>query len=276
MAKPAEDLSKSTEALSVGHLACTYLFHSGFVNPPGTRIRPHFHDCWHVDVILEGRLEVLFGHTALPLPAGSLVVVPAGVWHEFRGEKEGHRGWSVKFKVEGCPRSETGWVSPVGGVVRPLTDLLRDLLPDRRMVDGADRATVDHLLAALVSAECLPRLTPRPGVRDQLVRLARERGGRPLTVREAAERLGFSSSRLAARLREEGAPSAKTLIDHVRADIARGRLIYTEENVGEVAESLEFPDIYSFSRFYKRMTGKPPTGIQRGGEKRSVTERRGV
>lgn len=259
MAKKPINLSKTTEGHSSQRLSCTYRFHNGFNHPPRRRVSPHQHECWHVDVMREGDSEVVFGDSLMSFSAGSCVFVPAGVRHEFRGGGRRWKGWSVKFAMAGCPSPAKGWVVPIDNRLRPLTDLLQRHLPEDRMVEGAELAVVDHLLAALISMQWLPCLAPPPGLHDRLVRLVRERGGRPLTVREAGERLGLSPSRLTTRMREEADTSPKEVIDHIRADIAGRRLRYTDENVGEVADALGFSDIYSFSRFYKRVTGTPPS-----------------
>ena len=52
--------------------------------------------------------------------------------------------------------------------------------------------------------------------------------------------------------------STKEFIDHERAKIAKRLLKYSEMNVSEIADLMEFDDAYCFSKFFRRITGIPP------------------
>jgi AraC-like DNA-binding protein len=55
----------------------------------------------------------------------------------------------------------------------------------------------------------------------------------------------------------------KRYVDRERCRVAESLVMYSDLNVGEIAESLNFIDIYSFSRFFKRQTGKSPRDFRK-------------
>jgi AraC family transcriptional activator of pobA len=50
----------------------------------------------------------------------------------------------------------------------------------------------------------------------------------------------------------------KRYLDRKRADYAQRALIYADANVSLVADQMGFPDPFTFSRFFKRVTGENP------------------
>jgi AraC-like DNA-binding protein len=50
----------------------------------------------------------------------------------------------------------------------------------------------------------------------------------------------------------------KTYLDLERAKVASRLLEYSDLNITEIAETLDFPDVFSFSRFFRRVVGMSP------------------
>ena len=74
------------------------------------------------------------------------------------------------------------------------------------------------------------------------------------------EQLAVSRSQLHYRFSKStnGSTDIKAFIEDVLLSLAEKHLRYSTMNVSEIASELNFPSIYSFSRFYKRKTGKSP------------------
>lgn len=88
--------------------------------------------------------------------------------------------------------------------------------------------------------------------------IIKARNGKVLTVAEAAGKLGYSRSHLSLLFKQEYGVPLKTFIDQERIEIAKSLLAYTEMNISETAIAMGFNDVYYFSNFFKRLTGKSP------------------
>ena len=85
-----------------------------------------------------------------------------------------------------------------------------------------------------------------------------ENAARRTTLDDVAGAVGYSRSYLAAEFRRHAGRNIKAAIDRARAETAARLLLYSDRSVTEVASTLDFPDVYSFSRFFRRTTGKSP------------------
>ena len=81
---------------------------------------------------------------------------------------------------------------------------------------------------------------------------------------DVARKLGMTTRTLSRRLRAEGT-SHQHLLDAMRRKVADGYLRTTAMSASEIAYELGFADTSSFSRAFKRWTGKTPSGYRQGG-----------
>ncbi len=264
MAEHADNLAKST-AFAPPALRCRYLFHSHFPDHgPGT-VPAHVHPFWHVDCFFAGQavLETLEG--TVEMGPGVNVIIPAGVRHGFRYLSDRSSWLSIKADVEGHPPLDHARAAPSSSAAASVVGSLRELLPADQPPPRMVREVAGHLVAALLTAGMArPRSQPA-SLRAQVERILTARHGRPLTVAEAAETLGYSASHLSGRFRREEGMAIKTFIDRTRASLACQRLVYDDRSVTAVAAAMGFADIYAFSRFFKRVCGQSPTEFRRGG-----------
>lgn len=79
----------------------------------------------------------------------------------------------------------------------------------------------------------------------------------PVTAIEVARRLRMGTRTLQRRLEQQGT-SFKEVLDRVRADLARAYLLDRALPLGEVAYRVGFSDPSTFSRAFKRWTGRSP------------------
>jgi AraC-like DNA-binding protein len=82
-------------------------------------------------------------------------------------------------------------------------------------------------------------------------------------ISEVADALHMSARTLQRRLEEEGTRYSAVL-DGVRLERARAELADATRSLTEVAFALGFGDLATFSRAFKRWTGKPPGQFRRG------------
>jgi transcriptional regulator GlxA family with amidase domain len=82
--------------------------------------------------------------------------------------------------------------------------------------------------------------------------------GRRWSVAELAERAALSRAQFTRRFTAHtGLPPARYMIN-ARVDRARQLLADTTMSVTRIAAALGYPDVASFSRQYRQVTGSPP------------------
>lgn len=82
--------------------------------------------------------------------------------------------------------------------------------------------------------------------------------GRPWTVEALAETCALSPSRFAARFREVTGQSAMSYVANWRMTVACQRLRDTNDNLDNIANSVGYRDVASFSRAFKALVGQSP------------------
>lgn len=68
----------------------------------------------------------------------------------------------------------------------------------------------------------------------------------------------FDQSHLGAVPPENGGQSLKTYIDEKRGEVAKRLLAFSDLPISAIADQLDFPDVFSFSHFFKRKTDHSP------------------
>jgi AraC family transcriptional activator of pobA len=220
----------------------------------------HRHPFWQLELVISGRQRVRFGRETLPLEKGDLVLIPTDCGHRFDYPYPETETCSVKFSLRGleappgpavvfpCPESEG------------IRDALLALLSQEEPIRRRSVIAVEHLLAALVDLQYHPEGEDR--VEPELVRTVREhleaQGGGPVSVADLAQHTGYSRSRLSELFHEQAGVTMKQYIDEHRAEAAEALLRYSDYNFSRIADTMGFPDLFTFSRFFKRMRGKSP------------------
>jgi len=237
----------------------------------------HAHGHAELCLLLEGRCRFSFDHAGSVLEAGDLVICPAGLAHaEAYGRPgEGYRlaWWNLS---EGEPRLHVTRYTRRGGfAMEHLMNLA--LLP----ADARAKLSVLRALAAAVRRpetevvrEALLTLTlalyrrvldggeAQLDTRAQLVRRAAEfvraNAGRALALADVARAVHVSPNYLTGLFRAEtGTPLGRFILAE-RVALAQRRLREPGASVKAVALELEFVDPFTFSRAFKRVTGRSP------------------
>ena len=81
----------------------------------------------------------------------------------------------------------------------------------------------------------------------------------PLSIKELAAEAGLSSSHFRRKFREELGISLGDYLAERRVSAAKRLLEETPSPVAEIARACGYDTIYSFSRFFRKRTGLPPT-----------------
>lgn len=237
----------------------------------------HAHGHAELCLLLEGRCRFSFEHAGCVLQAGDLVVLPAGLPHAeaYVRPGGGYRlaWWSLN---EAEPRLHVTRYARRGGfAMEHLMNLallpadVRGKLARLRAQAAAPlRPDPDAVREAMLSVTlALYRRVLDGGeaqldTRAQLVRRAadhvRANTGRALTLAEVALAVHVSPNYLTGLFRvETGTPLGRFILAE-RIAVAQRRLRQAGASVKAVASELGFADPFTFSRAFKRVTGRSP------------------
>lgn len=103
-----------------------------------------------------------------------------------------------------------------------------------------------------------PRVHPQAGLVAEMVSWMRLSYARPLKRAELARRAGVSESSLAAAFRSVTGRAPMDYLIELRLAHARRLLRTGRLRVGEIAEKVGVPDVYYFSKLFKRRVGFGP------------------
>jgi AraC family transcriptional activator of pobA len=240
-------------------LQCRYLYHQGVTGRSQSRTVRHTHPFWQIEVALAEGIEARAGAQRWMLDAEDVLIIPAHVPHGFR-YREGSSWLSVKLAVEGRVANEARLTaaSPTRNALRAA---LLSLLPPIGAASAHQREMLSGVLAAMVASvfEEVPAGVPvEAGLVADVRRYIERFGGKPVTVGEVAANLGYSIGHASSEFRRHAGVGLKEFLDRERARRAAEALKYSDLRVGEIAEELGFPDLFAFSRFFRRLTGKSP------------------
>ena len=237
----------------------------------------HAHGHAELCLLLEGRCRFSFEHAGCVLQAGDLVVLPAGLPHAEAYVRPGEvyrlAWWSLN---EAEPRLHVTRYARRGGFAMEHlmnlallpADAREKLAKLRALAASARRPDADAVREAMLSVTlALYRRVLDGGEaqldsRAQLVRRATEfvraNTGRALALADVANAVHVSPNYLTSLFRAEtGTPLGRFVLAE-RIALAQRRLRSAGATVKSVAAELGFADPFTFSRAFKRVTGRAP------------------
>ncbi len=237
----------------------------------------HAHGHAELCLLLEGRCRFSFDRASSVLEEGDLVVCPAGLPHAEAYDRPG-QGYRLAWwnLSEDEPQLHVTRYSRRGGfAMEHLMNLAllpadaREKLARLRTLAAAPRRPDPEALreAMLTVTLALYRRVLAGGAaqldtRAQLVRRAadhvRANPGRALTLADVARAVDVSPNYLTGLFRTEtGTPLGRFILGE-RIASAQNRLRQSGASVKAVAHDLGFADPFTFSRAFKRVTGRSP------------------
>ncbi|MDF3057290.1 MAG: AraC family transcriptional regulator [Rariglobus sp.] len=237
-----------------------------FVRRRRSELRPSdgsdsFHERWVLLVVLAGTGELRRDRQPLRLKPGVVVMVPPLHLHGYINVTPRIHWLFVTFEWPGHMASSEDWRGPrrldaMGR--RRLAAVMGHYLPPER----------DGVMAAAQLLELLrhlyPRTEPAPTSRHSLLTAvqaaAKESPGEKLPL--LARRLGISESHLRTRFRREAGLSLGRYLREAR--LREAALWLREEglSVTAAAERAKYPDVFTFSRAFRRVLGYPPSRVR--------------
>jgi AraC-like DNA-binding protein len=229
------------------------LLSSGARTLPGTSHTGHHqHAFWQLDHCAAGSFSVALASGTLRLRPGHGILLPPGTPHDFRYPR-GARYVSWKFTWEGRAgdaavllADQPGWIGvaqalaadPIAGAVPHLLAAAMHLAGASAPVPSADfAAAVQRHLTTIPPAEW--------------------------SVAAVAQALGLTPGHASSRFRAERGVALKRWLDTRRAEQAAALLVAADRSIADIATACGFPDAFTFSRFFRRVTGESPSAFRK-------------
>ena len=227
----------------------------------------HRHNDHEIIFVEKGRYRGRINDVVVSVPAGGLVILKPGDWHE-DDISAGVRYHALWFRLPRGqllrPETEPGGQVVVDGRAR-WSDHLKQLVATSK--HDASAARLDALLAPLLwdLADVLPReslaapfISQAVGIAADLARIFSRSESRKISVIDLARALSLSPRSLERRCREELGHGPAHAHAKWRLERAAQLMLDTDWPVRAVSDALGYSNPFHFSRAFARLHGLPP------------------
>jgi AraC family transcriptional activator of pobA len=218
----------------------------------------HAHsDCWQIEFIVDGEVEMKTKSKSYKLSSGDAIVIPSGIWHRFIFSENSKDNWSLKFSMEGFKRQREVKLVEDSLAEAFIKRNILEFLPKIRDKELASMA--EYLLGDLVDMKyCQNEFELEAGILKKIRDTIFDSYGLNIKVNDIARKLGYTKEHLNKIFKKQTGVSLKIYIDMERYRQAQKHLAYSDKNISEISSMMGFPDVFAFSRFFKRMNGDSP------------------
>ena len=199
------------------------------------------------------------------LAEGEFWLIPPGLRHRFQKSEEKYRYITLKFKYSDNVRVFKGKDDICCALLNSILSVIKHesgLDPN----SSSAKFVIETMLNGIMTRLAVHHQSRQgePFILSAIKELV-SRYGYNVNIPFAAEQLSMSRSQIHYRFSKStnGSTDIKSFIEDVLLDLAEKHLRYSTMNISEIASELNFPSIYSFSRFYKRKTGLSPLEMRR-------------
>lgn len=259
-------IAKTTNADDGGAIRAELLFCGPASRSQRGRTRLHQHPHWQAELAVKGPIQFCAGQSVHTLRTGDAVLIAPDALHGFSYPSAPVHWVTLRFVLHGLVTTPPEYLMlPHESDAAQFSRLLAALLDNLPWPDSAGRtAAAEHTLAGLAAFVFTPsrKILRVAGLAEAAARRADDyihvHVQRKLSVREIARAMGYSDRYAAALYRKHTGHNLKAAVDQARAEHAQRLLAYSDQRISDIAYALDFKDVYAFSRFFKRMTGKSP------------------
>lgn len=254
-------LAKST-IMNEKNIAAEYLIHFEGTIDKGYSKPSHKHDCWQMEVVLSGRFEAEISGKKLEITAPSIVMIPPGVLHGFK-YREMTKIISIRFNASSIFKDII--LFPDAGTVTDFCHIFEFLLGGKTNLNNHKIIMLEGLIMSLFQIHLIKEIGKGKISNKIVERATREienASSYNIRASELAVKCSCSQGYLLAVFKKEKGVSLKRYISEKRIELMKKYLSYSNMSIGQIAEKTCFPDIYAFSRFFKKMTKLSPSSYR--------------
>jgi AraC-like DNA-binding protein len=230
--------------------------------------KEHSHAFWQMEIFIKGKHKIISDSKKLESATPGILVLPPFTKHKIIYPPPPQESYSFKFTANIPDIPQTPILTPEDQFITFFRESLQKLSPPENNTGipaGLRKKATEYLLS-----DILRYISPEPSAGNRaepdFVSNTKEivyTYGAEANVSFIAEKLGWSTGYLKHIFKRELNMSIKKFIDREMAGIIKKYLLYSDRNITETASLCHFPDVYSLSRFFKRVTGKTPSGYKK-------------
>lgn len=229
-----------------------------------------YHAYCQLEICVHGKLVIYTPEQQFILHAGDMLFIPPGVGHQVIYPDGGNEFYSIKFECSNPPEitysANCKFNSWSINSLRQCHDIHAKIAMP---IDPDTREIVEGLLLLLIqkfTSKALAKPATEPDIFKK-IRMATLRCGSSINVEDCAQMLDMNAAQLnyqfSKGLKEFGLSqkeySVKKLIDQTLIHQIDRYLEFTDFSLETIALQMKFNNVYTFSRYYKRLTGIPPS-----------------
>ncbi len=223
----------------------------------------HFHDYWQAEFIVDGSVTACFEDQNILLDKQKVLIIPPGIRHSFNYDRRITEYYSFKFNCESEKTFNRPLLFSDASNTAPMNHYIVEFMSSDRLDREQVSVHIQNALKTLLEIELLyDREIKNLSMADHIRNLVQLTDGYFPTVDEIAEKMSLSRPHLSKKLKEETGYSLKPFLDMERIKHAKTLLLLSDLSISEISFQLGFHDIWSFSKFFRRMTDLSPSNFR--------------
>ena len=244
---------------------------------PGTVVKNHAHDYFHLIDVTAGQMRFYYGEEELCLTAGDMVLVHRGKAHRFSNEGDTMLTFhEIKFTVQGqqLPRLLQ---SIDTGVIRDsfarqlVAQLAAEYAQNRTMKEEAAQATLSALVLYMTQ-QIRSQDRQTPGVIDtaafnklskRVIEFLTDHYGENLSLDDISAGVGVTKNYLCNAFKLNTGITIVDCLNMIRIRKAAEQIVYSDLPLTEVAQMCGYVSASHFNRVFMRYVGMPPGQCRR-------------
>lgn len=232
------------------------------------KVPMHSHPFWQLEIVTRHHVAYrLLAEENGILNAGDMLLIPPHREHEFIYEPPGATWITLKFERGTADGKQRESIIRKSLFTEKFTASLLAMITGT-ILKPYEKTFADGMLEALFTFIETEDADKTEDASSRLIRtitdIVKERNGKPVSVDEIAHELSYTRSHVSKLFKQLTGESLKSFIDRIRLDKAKEMLRYSEFNISYITAELGFKDIFTFSRFFRRMTGMNPRQYRAG------------
>lgn len=217
---------------------------------------------------IEGEGEYVYDGKAYPFAPGSVVFLPKGRPYLIRRFSASQLIYADFLTADGALLSPFSKAYPNAAQFRDVFTALASLYRQKRVGYQAEMMSALYKLIAML--QVAERVSYFPGVKYQKIAAAvdcinKNYANGQLRISALAEMSSMSTRYFGELFSVFFGVPPKTYILRMQLETAKNLLLSSDESVGGIAAACGFSDVYSFSKIFKRETGKSPSAFRKAG-----------
>jgi AraC-like DNA-binding protein len=220
------------------------------------------HNFWQMEFILEGTILAHVGKSQMVLTEKQIIIIPPGFKHKFT-YNGARKTWSFKFNLspEFIDNLQVLVLPDSNDAVQTLCTVFFQLLAEYQQIPISLYTTLEYLIGGVMTMSYAKiedeKNMPKWAIAaKEFIATNIEEN---INLEDLAKHLNYTRIHLSRLCKMHFNIKLKDFFDQEKVSIIKKKLLYSHKNITEIAQETGFNDVYSFSRFYKRVTTLTPS-----------------